>query len=143
MLGSERFGPFGRHAPKAFGHTGLTEIAMWADPDRKIAAAVVMPRTNWFSPWSTTPTPMNPMPVIAPATACGASRHSTAVMPAIDAPIKPNVRSPAGEPRSSRSNPTVNASAKPTATRARSSQSDGTGPPHHTAPARRWMVVAP
>ncbi|BDH57599.1 putative lipase LipE [Tsukamurella sp. PLM1] len=41
MLGSERFGPFGRHAPNAFGHTGLTEIAMWADPDRDLAAAVV------------------------------------------------------------------------------------------------------
>lgn len=41
MLGSERFGPFGRHARNAFGHTGLTEIAMWADPDRDLAAAVV------------------------------------------------------------------------------------------------------
>ncbi|TWS19801.1 beta-lactamase family protein [Tsukamurella asaccharolytica] len=41
MLGSERFGPFGRHAPAAFGHTGLTEIAMWADPERDLAAAVV------------------------------------------------------------------------------------------------------
>lgn len=41
MLGSERFGPFGRHAPAAFGHTGLTQIAMWADPERDLAAAVV------------------------------------------------------------------------------------------------------
>ncbi|KXP01262.1 serine hydrolase [Tsukamurella pseudospumae] len=41
MLGSERFGPFGRDAPRAFGHTGLTEIAMWADPERDLAAAVV------------------------------------------------------------------------------------------------------
>ena len=41
MLGSERFGPFGRNAPAAFGHTGLTQIAMWADPDRQLAAAVV------------------------------------------------------------------------------------------------------
>ncbi|NMD54117.1 MULTISPECIES: serine hydrolase [Tsukamurella] len=41
MLGSERFGPFGRHAPAAFGHTGLTEIAMWADPERDLAVAVV------------------------------------------------------------------------------------------------------
>ncbi|WP_244967596.1 beta-lactamase family protein [Tsukamurella tyrosinosolvens] len=41
MLGSERFGPFGRHAPAAFGHTGLTEIAMWADPQRELAASVV------------------------------------------------------------------------------------------------------
>lgn len=41
MLGSERFGPFGRDAPAAFGHTGLTQIAMWADPERDLAAAVV------------------------------------------------------------------------------------------------------
>ncbi|WP_425553030.1 serine hydrolase domain-containing protein [Gordonia caeni] len=41
MLGSARFGPFGRDAPAAFGHTGLTQIAMWADPQRELAAAVV------------------------------------------------------------------------------------------------------
>lgn len=41
MLGSRRFGPFGREAPAAFGHTGLTQIAMWADPERALAAAVV------------------------------------------------------------------------------------------------------
>lgn len=41
MLGSRRFGPFGKNAPRAFGHTGLTQIAMWADPDRDLAASVV------------------------------------------------------------------------------------------------------
>lgn len=41
MLGSVRFGPFGRKAPAAFGHTGLTNIAVWADPQRRLAAAVV------------------------------------------------------------------------------------------------------
>ncbi|WP_454162733.1 serine hydrolase domain-containing protein [Gordonia iterans] len=41
MLGSSRFGPFGRDAPAAFGHTGLSQIAMWADPERRLAAAVV------------------------------------------------------------------------------------------------------
>lgn len=41
MLGSARFGPFGRNAPAAFGHTGLVDIAVWADPDRRLAAAVV------------------------------------------------------------------------------------------------------
>lgn len=41
MLGSTRFGPFGADAPGAFGHTGLTDIAMWADPDRALAVAVV------------------------------------------------------------------------------------------------------
>jgi CubicO group peptidase (beta-lactamase class C family) len=41
MLGSKRFGPFGRDAPAAFGHTGLTDIAVWADPARGLAAAVI------------------------------------------------------------------------------------------------------
>lgn len=41
MLGSRRFGPFGRNASAAFGHTGLTNIAMWADPERNLSAAVV------------------------------------------------------------------------------------------------------
>lgn len=41
MLGSTRFGPFGRNAPEAFGHTGLVDIAVWADPARGLAAAVV------------------------------------------------------------------------------------------------------
>ncbi len=41
MLGSDRFGPFGRNAPAAFGHTGLVDIAVWADPSRDLAAGVV------------------------------------------------------------------------------------------------------
>lgn len=41
MLGSKRFGPFGRDAPAAFGHTGLTNVVVWADPQRKLAAGLV------------------------------------------------------------------------------------------------------
>lgn len=41
MLGSTRFGPFGRNAPAAFGHTGLTDIAVWADPERGLAAGLI------------------------------------------------------------------------------------------------------
>jgi CubicO group peptidase (beta-lactamase class C family) len=41
MLGSQRFGPFGRNAPDAFGHTGLTNIAVWADPSRNLAVGLV------------------------------------------------------------------------------------------------------
>lgn len=41
MLGSKRFGPFGRDAARAFGHTGLTDIAMWADPQRALSVAVI------------------------------------------------------------------------------------------------------
>ena len=41
MLGSRRFGPFGRNAAAAFGHTGLTNIAIWADPSRRLAVGLV------------------------------------------------------------------------------------------------------
>ena len=41
MLGSTRFGPFGRDAAAAFGHTGLTNIAIWADPERRLSVGVV------------------------------------------------------------------------------------------------------
>ncbi len=41
MLGSKRFGPFGRDAPSAFGHTGLVNIAVWADPERQLAAGLI------------------------------------------------------------------------------------------------------
>jgi CubicO group peptidase (beta-lactamase class C family) len=41
MLGSKRFGPFGRDAPAAFGHTGLVNIAVWADPERALAAGLI------------------------------------------------------------------------------------------------------
>lgn len=41
MLGSKRFGPFGRDAAGAFGHTGLTNIAIWADPQRRLSVGLV------------------------------------------------------------------------------------------------------
>jgi CubicO group peptidase (beta-lactamase class C family) len=41
MLGSDRFGPFGRNAPAAFGHLGLVNVAIWADPERGLAAGLV------------------------------------------------------------------------------------------------------
>ncbi len=41
MLGSTRFGPFGRNAPGAFGHTGLTNIAVWADPQRRLSVGLI------------------------------------------------------------------------------------------------------
>ena len=41
MLGSKRFGPFGKDAPEAFGHTGLTNIAIWADPARRLSVGLV------------------------------------------------------------------------------------------------------
>jgi CubicO group peptidase (beta-lactamase class C family) len=41
MLGTNRFGPFGRNAPVAFGNLGLANIAIWADPQRRLAAGVI------------------------------------------------------------------------------------------------------
>jgi CubicO group peptidase (beta-lactamase class C family) len=41
MLGSKRFGPFGKDGADAFGHTGLTNIAIWADPSRRLSVGVV------------------------------------------------------------------------------------------------------
>lgn len=41
MLGSKRFGPFGRDTSAAFGHTGLTNVAMWADPERRLSVGLV------------------------------------------------------------------------------------------------------
>lgn len=41
MLGSKRFGPFGRNAPAAFGHTGLTNVAIWTDPQRGLSVGLV------------------------------------------------------------------------------------------------------
>jgi CubicO group peptidase (beta-lactamase class C family) len=41
ILGTNRFGPFGRNAPAAFGHLGLVNVAVWADPARGLAAGLV------------------------------------------------------------------------------------------------------
>jgi CubicO group peptidase (beta-lactamase class C family) len=41
MLGAKRFGPFGRDGAGAFGHTGLTNIAIWADPQRSLSVGIV------------------------------------------------------------------------------------------------------
>jgi CubicO group peptidase (beta-lactamase class C family) len=41
ILGTNRFGPFGRNAAEAFGHLGLVNVAMWADPQRGISAGLI------------------------------------------------------------------------------------------------------
>ncbi len=41
MLGSTKFGPFGRNAPAAFGHLGLINVALWTDPERKLSAGLI------------------------------------------------------------------------------------------------------
>src|SRR4051794_19267084 len=92
----------------------------------KIADAVVMPRTNSSRYCTTTPAPMKPMPVMTPASACGDERATVAVTAADAPPTSANVRSPAGERRSSRSKPITKARANPTMTRASRAISVGT-----------------
>jgi CubicO group peptidase (beta-lactamase class C family) len=41
MLGTKRFSPFGPKTPRAYGHYGFTTVVGWADPERRIAAALV------------------------------------------------------------------------------------------------------
>jgi CubicO group peptidase (beta-lactamase class C family) len=41
VLGTDRFGPFGRNAPDAYGHLGLVNIAIWADPQRALSAGLI------------------------------------------------------------------------------------------------------
>ncbi|OBI90316.1 lipase LipE [Mycobacterium asiaticum] len=41
MLGTDRWGPFGRNAAAAFGNLGLANIAIWADPARGLSGGVI------------------------------------------------------------------------------------------------------
>lgn len=41
MLGTDRWGPFGRNASTAFGNLGLANIAIWADPARGLSGGVI------------------------------------------------------------------------------------------------------
>ena len=84
----------------------------------KTEAALVSPRTL-FPAVMTRPAPMKPRPVRIPAIAWGDDRPATAVTAVAAPPIRMKVRSPAGEPRSWRSNPKTKATAHPMATRAK------------------------
>ena len=41
MLGGRNLSLYGPDTPEAFGHVGLTNILSWADPERRIAAAIL------------------------------------------------------------------------------------------------------
>jgi CubicO group peptidase (beta-lactamase class C family) len=41
MLGGDWLSPYGPYTPHAFGHVGLTNIVCWADPERRVAAALL------------------------------------------------------------------------------------------------------
>jgi CubicO group peptidase (beta-lactamase class C family) len=41
MLGAETFSLFGVGTPRAFGHIGFTHVFSWADPDRRLAVALL------------------------------------------------------------------------------------------------------
>ncbi len=41
MLGADWLSPYGPYTSKAFGHLGFTNIVCWADPERRVAAALL------------------------------------------------------------------------------------------------------
>ncbi len=41
MLGAEWFSPYGPYTQRAYGHLGFTNIVTWADPERRVAAALL------------------------------------------------------------------------------------------------------
>ena len=41
MLGAEWFSPYGPYTRHAYGHIGFTNILCWADPERRVAAALL------------------------------------------------------------------------------------------------------
>jgi CubicO group peptidase (beta-lactamase class C family) len=41
MLGADWFSPYGPYTREAFGHLGFTNIICWADPERRVAAALL------------------------------------------------------------------------------------------------------
>jgi CubicO group peptidase (beta-lactamase class C family) len=41
MLGAEWFSPYGPYTHRAYGHVGFTNIVCWADPERRVAAAIL------------------------------------------------------------------------------------------------------
>jgi CubicO group peptidase (beta-lactamase class C family) len=41
MLGAEWFSPYGPFTQRAYGHLGFTNVISWADPDRRVAAAIL------------------------------------------------------------------------------------------------------
>ena len=86
-----------------------------------VAAAVVRPRAGPMLPRQMTPAPRNPTPVATPASTCppvpGKTSTASDAKPAEPAATSAIVRSPAGDPRSSRSMPIVKPSAAASAMR--------------------------
>lgn len=50
LLGSHVTSPFGLGTPKAFGHLGFTNVFVWADPERDLAAALLTTGKPMLSP---------------------------------------------------------------------------------------------
>ncbi len=49
ILGGESVSLFGGRAPRAFGHLGFTTIFSWADPDRRMAVALLSSGKTFLS----------------------------------------------------------------------------------------------
>ncbi|MCA9529525.1 MAG: beta-lactamase family protein [Myxococcales bacterium] len=50
MLGSDRFGFYGVHCGKAYGHLGFTNVLGWADPERDISVALMTTGKPFITP---------------------------------------------------------------------------------------------
>ncbi|MEZ4403334.1 MAG: serine hydrolase domain-containing protein [Kofleriaceae bacterium] len=50
LLGAKLTSPFGLGTPKAFGHLGFTNVFVWADPERDLAAALMTTGKPALSP---------------------------------------------------------------------------------------------
>lgn len=50
LLGSNLTSPFGLGTPRAFGHLGFTNVFVWADPERELAAALLTTGKPALSP---------------------------------------------------------------------------------------------
>jgi CubicO group peptidase (beta-lactamase class C family) len=50
MLGHRWISLFGHDTPRAYGHIGFTAVTVWADPERKVAAALMTSGKPFITP---------------------------------------------------------------------------------------------
>ena len=140
MLGNKRFGPYGRNSPAAFGNTGLTNIALWADPERGLppgssAAAnrAAIQKPNGIPPYWTGSPPRSrvsgssrrrPVPPSTPSAPCGRTPSPTGIRPSPGARLRRFGSSPPAPRPRARAGRRLDRSASP-------------GPPRWPMPIRR------
>jgi CubicO group peptidase (beta-lactamase class C family) len=50
MLGSDHISVYGRRTERAYGHVGFTNVVMWADPERDLAACLMTSGKPFVAP---------------------------------------------------------------------------------------------